>query len=83
MQRALVLEELKTDVKEETSAAIMTESKRPFAPCGSRRLTSFGYANSCQPPRFPQTASHTFGSAHATYQHLNTRALQCLHIRFL
>ena len=62
----MVDEELKTEVKLETSEAIMTESMRPRAPDGRSSSTNEGNAVSVQLLLLPQTFIHMLGSPHTT-----------------
>lgn len=55
--------ELKIDVNDDMSAAIMTANIRPRAPTGNFLTTSFGYATFEQPFAILQTSLQTFGSS--------------------
>jgi hypothetical protein len=62
----IVLDELKTDVNEDISAAIITANINSLAPTGIKSITILGYAKFEQPFGFSHTFSQTSGSVQAT-----------------
>jgi len=59
--------ELKIEVNEDMSAAIITASIRPLAPIGIRSITNLGYAMLEQPLGLPQISIHSSGVLQPTW----------------
>ncbi len=62
----MALAELKTEVKDDKSAAIITANIKPLAPTGSKLITINGYAKLEHPFSLPQYFLHISGLAQAT-----------------
>jgi hypothetical protein len=62
----MALLELKIEVNEDISAAIMTASIMPRAPVGIKSITSFGYAMFEQPDGVPHILRHSSGRLQPT-----------------